>query len=61
MTKPERLVIIYFIPKAVIIAEQVIRSVRPSEGCSPKYLPELLGKASDREYKFEEPIVHYFF
>lgn len=39
-----------------IFTEQNIRSVRPSNGCSPKYLPELLGKASDRDYKFGEPI-----
>jgi len=42
--------------KAFIIAERNIRSVCPSENCNPKYLPELLGKASDRDYKFEEPI-----
>ena len=44
------------IKKGEIFTEQNIRSVRPSNGCSPKYLPELLGKASDRDYKFGEPI-----
>ena len=44
------------IKKGEIFTEQNIRSVRPSDGCSPKYLPELLGKASDRDYKFGEPI-----
>lgn len=44
------------IKKGEIFTEKNIRSVRPSEGCSPKYLPELLGKASDRDYKFGEPI-----
>lgn len=37
--------------------EKNIRSVRPGNGCSPKFLPEILGKASDREYKRGEPIV----
>jgi pseudaminic acid synthase len=45
------------IKKGEIFTEQNIRSVRPSAGCSPKYLPELLGKASDRDYKRGEPIV----
>lgn len=46
------------IKKGEIFTEQNIRSVRPSDGCSPKYLPELLGTASDREYKFGDPIVY---
>ena len=49
------------IKKGEIFTEKNIRSVRPSEGCSPKYLPELLGKPSDRDYKFGEPIVHKTF
>lgn len=44
------------IKKGEVFTEENIRSVRPGDGCSPKYLPELLGKASDRDYKFGEPI-----
>lgn len=44
------------IKKGEPFTERNIRSVRPGEGCSPKYLPELLGKPSDREYKRGEPI-----
>ena len=46
------------IKKGEIFTEKNIRSVRPGDGCSPKYLPELLGKESDRDYKFGEPIVY---
>lgn len=45
------------IKKGDVFTEKNIRSVRPSDGCSPKYLPDLLGKTSDRDYKFGEPIV----
>lgn len=45
------------IKKGEVFTEENIRSVRPGDGCSPKYLPQLLGKASDRDYKFGEPIV----
>ncbi len=45
------------IKKGEVFTEKNIRSVRPGDGCSPKYLPELLGKVSDRDYKFGEPIV----
>lgn len=44
------------IQKGEPFTEENIRSVRPGEGCSPKFLPELLGKPSDREYKRGEPI-----
>lgn len=44
------------IKKGEVFTEQNIRSVRPGDGCSPKYLPELLGKESDRDYMFGEPI-----
>lgn len=44
------------IKKGELFTEENIRSVRPGDGCSPKYLPELMGKPSDREYKFGEPI-----
>lgn len=46
------------IKKGEVFTKQNIRSVRPGDGCSPKYLPELLGKPSDRDYKFGEPIVY---
>ena len=46
------------IAKGEIFTEKNIRSVRPGDGCSPKYLSELLGKPSDRDYKFGEPIVY---
>lgn len=46
------------IKKGEIFTEKNIRSVRPGDGCSPKYLPELLGKQSDRDYIFGEPIVY---
>ena len=46
------------IKKGEVFTEQNIRSVRPGDGCSPKYLPELLGKVSDRDYKFGEPIIN---
>ena len=44
------------IQKGEPFTEENIRSIRPGEGCSPKFLPELLGKPSDREYKRGEPI-----
>lgn len=46
------------IKKGEVFTEKNIRSVRPGDGCSPKYLPELLGKESDRDYSFGEPIVY---
>lgn len=45
------------IKKGDVFTEENIRSVRPGTGCSPKYLPELLGKKSDRDYKFGDPII----
>lgn len=45
------------IQKGELFTESNIRSVRPGDGCSPKFLPELLGTPSDREYRFGEPIV----
>lgn len=44
------------IQKGEIFTEDNIRSIRPGDGLSPKFLPELLGKKSDREYKRGEPI-----
>lgn len=46
------------IKKGELFSEENIKSVRPSDGCSPKYLPELLGKPSDRDYGFGEPILY---
>ena len=46
------------IKKGESFTEDNIRSVRPNDGCSPKYLPELLGKPSDRDYKFGDPIIY---
>lgn len=44
------------IQKGEIFTEDNIRSIRPGDGISPKFLPEMLGKKSDREYKRGEPI-----
>lgn len=44
------------IQKGEHFTEENICSVRPGEGCSPKYLPELFGKSSEREYKRGDPI-----
>lgn len=46
-----------YIKKGEVFIEQNIKLVRPNEGCSPKYLPVLLGQPSDRDYKFGDPIV----
>lgn len=45
------------IKKGESFTEKNIRSVRPGDGCSPKFLPELLGTPSKRDYKFGEPII----
>ena len=39
-----------------VFTEDNVRSIRPGEGCSPKFLPKLLGKTADREYKRGTPI-----
>ncbi|MBO5100710.1 MAG: pseudaminic acid synthase [Spirochaetaceae bacterium] len=44
------------IKKGEFFSEENIKSVRPGDGCSPKFLSELLGKVSDRDYSFGEPI-----
>ncbi|MGI5172145.1 pseudaminic acid synthase [Treponema sp. OMZ 840] len=46
------------IQKGEIFTEENIRSIRPGDGCSPKYLPELLGTKSDKEYKRGEPLIY---
>ena len=45
------------IKKGEVFTEEIVRSIRPGDGCSPKYLPKLLGMASDKEYKRGEPII----
>ena len=45
------------IKKGEVFTEQNVRSIRPGDGCSPKYLLQLLGKPSKRVYKRGEPIV----
>ena len=40
-----------------LFTEQNVRSIRPGDGCSPKYLPQLLGQPAKRAYKRGEPIV----
>jgi pseudaminic acid synthase len=42
------------IKKGEVISEENIRSVRPGYGLHPKYLHEVLGKKSQRDYKFGE-------
>lgn len=39
-----------------LITEQNVRSVRPSDGLAPKYLPEILGKRVNRDLEFGEPL-----
>lgn len=46
------------IKKGEVFSEENVRSVRPGNGCNPKYLPELLGKKSNRNYKFGDPIIY---
>ena len=45
------------IKKGEFFTEQNIRSIRPGDGCSPKYLPFLIGKPAKKAYKKGEPIV----
>lgn len=45
------------IAKGELFTEHNIRSIRPGDGCSPKYLPQLLGNPSQRAYKRGEPII----
>lgn len=44
------------IKKGEILTEENIRSVRPSDGISPKYYHEVLGKKASRDLKFGEPL-----
>lgn len=45
------------IAEGEIFTEHNIRSIRPGDGCSPKYLPLLIGKSSKRAYKRGDPII----
>lgn len=44
------------IKKGEILTEENIRSVRPSDGISPKYYHKVLGKKASRDLKFGEPL-----
>jgi N-acetylneuraminate synthase/pseudaminic acid synthase len=44
------------IAKGEIFTGDNVRSIRPAIGIKPKYYQELLGKKSEREYRFGEPI-----
>lgn len=44
------------IKKGEILTEKNIKSVRPSDGISPKYYNEVLGKKASRDLKFGEPL-----
>lgn len=44
------------IKKGEILTEENIKSVRPSDGISPKYYNEVLGKKASRDLKFGEPL-----
>ena len=45
------------IAEGEIFTEHNIRSIRPGDGCSPKYLPLLIGKSSKRAYKRGDPVI----
>lgn len=44
------------IKKGEIFTKENVRSIRPAIGIKPKYLYELIGKPSKKEYRFGEPI-----
>ncbi len=44
------------IEKGEIFTKENVRSIRPAIGIKPKYLYELIGKQSKKEYRFGEPI-----
>lgn len=44
------------IEKGEIFTRENVRSIRPAIGIKPKYLYELIGKPSKKEYRFGEPI-----
>ena len=46
------------IKKGENFTKENIRIVRPSNGAKPKYYEELLDSASDRDYRFGDPIVY---
>lgn len=43
------------IEKGEIFTKENVRSIRPAIGIKPKYLYELIGKPSKKEYRFGEP------
>ena len=45
------------ISKGDVFTKENVRSIRPSNGISPKYLSELLGKECNRDIKRGEPII----
>lgn len=44
------------IKKGEMLTEENVKSVRPSDGISPKYYHEVLGKKASRDLKFGEPL-----
>ena len=46
------------IKKGDVFTEDNIRSVRPGDGCSPKYYAELIGMQSNKDYNFGDPIIY---
>lgn len=44
------------IKKGEMLTEENVKSVRPSDGISPKYYYEVLGKKASRDLKFGEPL-----
>jgi pseudaminic acid synthase len=46
------------IKKGEVFTEENIRSVRPGFGMHPKYLKDVLGKRSSKDYQFGERLKH---
>jgi len=45
------------IKEGEVFTEENVRSIRPGDGLSPKYLPEILGKKAKKSITFGEPIL----